>query len=215
MVYGLAKRGAALMRREFDIPFRELEWTDKPNSVGRIFLEHTLMVAEGLIAVQTTCLASKGAVRYLSAEELGVVAPFRWNVTVQVRRLGLVPDGVFGLEYRDALPEHSRVICFLEADRGTMPITRSNPHLSCFARKLDAYMALWKRGEFEKKFGTRRVAVHTVTETAERASNIAAAVAKLPQGRGLFACHVLAEITPIATAILQHASPRDKNLKSC
>ena len=58
MVYGLGSRGAALMRRQFDVPFHRMVWARSEKSIGRMFLEHTLMVAEIVIAVSSHCRAS-------------------------------------------------------------------------------------------------------------------------------------------------------------
>ncbi len=59
MVYGLASRGAGLMRREFDMPFHRMVWSrgGQTEAVGRLCLEHTLMVSDVLIAAE---MATRG-----------------------------------------------------------------------------------------------------------------------------------------------------------
>jgi hypothetical protein len=222
MVYALGSRGAAFMRREFKLPFQRMEWSGKKSSVGRVFLDHTLMVAEVLVTVELAFRSSDGSVRFVTAAELSMARsnherpfPFRWNVMIGARKVGLIPDGVFALEYADGTAKPERVVCFLEADRGTMPITRSNANLSSFSRKLKAYTALWKRGDFQDTFGSRRVAVHTVTISADRALNISSAIANLSAGRGLFTCQTLAEFTAAPGSILRRAGPRDIGSSIC
>ena len=63
MVYGLASRGAGVMRQKFDLPFSRMDWDTKNRNVGRIFLEHALMTAEVLIAFEVACRASGGRVK--------------------------------------------------------------------------------------------------------------------------------------------------------
>ena len=65
MVYGLASRGAGVMRQKFDLPFSRMDWDTKNRKVGRIFLEHAVMVAEILIAFELACRASSGQVRFV------------------------------------------------------------------------------------------------------------------------------------------------------
>ena len=224
MAYGLGSRGAAFMRREHNVPFERMQWSGKKSRIGRLFLDHALMIAEILITVELACRSTSEAVRFvpladlereLTASKRERCTPFHWSVTVGGRKIGLIPDGVFALEFQDVPAGQNRLVCFLEADRGTMPITRSNPNLSCFARKLNAYSALWKRGAFENALGSRRIAVYAVTTSAERARNIADATKKLPCGRGLFACHTMEEITRSPEMILRKAASRDKSDAIC
>jgi len=211
MAYGLGSRGVALMRREYDVPFSKMVWGRGGNDVGRLFLDHTLMVAEVLIAIERACRQSDGKVRFLPSEELEATSknrePFHWTATIKDRRVGLVPDAVFALEFAAAPQVSRRVICCLEADRGTMPVTRRSRHLSSIARKLSAYAALWRAGNFEKRFGTKRLIVITVTTSAERVRTIAGSVAQLPHGQGLFANFIQDEVCPDAACILERCAP--------
>ena len=223
MAYCLASKGAALMRRQDDIPFHRMVWSKSDRPVGRIFLEHALMISEILVGVIKACEGSGGLVRYCSAGELAPhpnrttneAGTFRWSIHLGGRRIGLVPDAVFLLEYEGGGPEPERVVCFLEADRGTMPIRRQNPALSSFSQKLEAYAALWKRGDFEKRFGTKRVAVHAITTSEERAENLRKAIRSLPQGQGLFAVHSFLDPEAVTEAILIHSLPRDRRCNIC
>ena len=50
---------------------------------------------------------------------------FRWHVTLERRQqVGVIPDRVFALEFTRS--DKSPAYFFLEADRGTMPVTREN-----------------------------------------------------------------------------------------
>ena len=168
------------------------------------------MVAEIVIAVSSHCRASSGTVRFVSEEELQEPGKnhttFKWSTTIQGKRQGLIPDAVFALDLTDEISQLQRIICFLEADRGTMPVARRSPYASSMARKLALYSHLWKSGAFEKTFRTKRMAVHTVTSSAARAENIRQAVKSLPSGRGLFATHVFEEITLTPERFIHHST---------
>ncbi len=58
-------------------------------------------------------------------------------------KLGVIPDRVFALEFGD---KGERILCFLEGDRGTMPVERAKHDASSIARKLHAYALTWKAG---------------------------------------------------------------------
>lgn len=194
IAYGLGSRGAGFMRRAHNLPFERMVWGRAGKDVGRVFLEHTLLIAEVVLAIEGAAAQPAGGVNFISSEALyGATAskrgrePFQWSTTVNGQRIGLIPDAVFALDFstENGLPD--RLIICLEADRGTMPVTRQrSPHRSHISRKLSAYAALWRNGAFAKRFGTQRLLVLTVTESADRAENIRQAVAQLPHGRGLF-----------------------------
>ena len=147
-VYGLADRGAELLRLTENPSLRALEWSAKNRAVKRLFLEHALLVSDVMVSLELAC-RQHGGVRFLKSDELPLPAatrsrlePFRWKVSLNGgTRLGVVPDCVFGLEFADQPPDRNRAYFFLEADRGTMPIARNGLHHSSFHRKLLAYEA--------------------------------------------------------------------------
>src|SRR5262249_17847914 len=64
----------------------------------------------------------------------------------------VVPDGVFGLEYR--LPDRSAYRFFaLEVDRGTMPVLRRENSSSSYLSKLSAYRTLIDTRAFKSHLG--------------------------------------------------------------
>ena len=195
MVYGLGRRGAGRLRRDLDIPFSRLEWAGRPQSVGRQFLDHALMVSDALTALELACRKC-GAWRLVLLDGL-VCEPTRvssrrawqWSVSVAPgQRVGVVPDRVFALEPTTPDSQGERLVFFLEADRGTMPITRSSLRLSSVDRKLRAYEATWSRQIHESKLGISRFRVLTVTSSNDRTGHILEHIKSLPRGRGLFLC---------------------------
>jgi DNA-binding Lrp family transcriptional regulator len=189
MVYGLGHTGAALLKRELNLPFHRLDWSAKNQEVKRLFLEHALMTADIMVAFELACRRHDG-VRLISADELSLPAetrkvrePFRWHVTVrQQSHLGAQPDRVFALEF----PDRTRAYFFLEADRATMPVMRQDFEKSSFYRKLIAYEATWKQNIHCSRFGFNRFRVLTVTTSVERVNHLIDACRQLERGQGLF-----------------------------
>lgn len=220
MAYGLGRRGAELLQQESGFYGEVRYWSGQKGRTGRLFLDHALMVAEVVICLEVACRESSGAVRFVSANDLtcastplgGTERGFRWPVVFEGQKTGLAPDAVFALE-STSLPEgQNRVLCFLEADRGTMPVARKNPKLTSIARKLDAYVALWQRDVFQNFFHIPRVAVLTVTTSTKRARNIEATVAALARGRGLFACQTLKNLMALPELVLRRVLESDRAL---
>ena len=187
MVYGLGDKGAALVKREHGI-----RWSAKNRAVGRMFLEHALLVSEVMVTIELACRMA--GVRLLIDEDLPIHnatsqkrQPFRWHVKITSRlRLGIIPDRLFGLEFPDASGKPTRAFFFLEADRGTMPVTRKTLSQTSFFRKLLAYEATWSQSLHQKLFGFHRFRVLTVTTSAARVTSLVTACTQLKSGHGLF-----------------------------
>jgi len=187
MVYGLGDKGAALLKREDGI-----RWGAKNRSVGRLFLEHALLVSEMMVAMELAC--RQRGLRLLMDNDLplpkstGTKRPsFKWHVKVNSRlKLGVIPDRVFAVEYPDANGNPKRAFFFLEADLGTMPVTRRHLSQTSFHRKLLAYQATWSQSLHETRFGFNRFRVLTVTTSSERVTSLVNACAQLKSGHGLF-----------------------------
>lgn len=180
LVYGLGRRSLPVLFPEGDTRPR----VDNLN-VGRLHLQHTVLIAEVLIGIELAC-AHRADARFVPEAELRKDGSFRWSIMVHhrgaSRRVGLVPDAVFALERRGG----KRAFYFLEADRGTMPVQRDSLSQSSFFRKLLAYAATWNQELHRRKFGLHRFRVLTVTPSPLRAKHLAEAAAQLTSGQGLF-----------------------------
>lgn len=195
MVYGLGRRGAGRLRRDLNVPFARLDWAGRPRAVGRLFLDHALLVADVVTQLELACRRS-GKMRLVLLDGL---APenaaasrrrtWQWSVTLAARqRVGVAPDRVIALEPVDPENEKERQTFFLEADRGTMPVTRSNFRQTSVERKLLAYEATWSQRLHQTRLGLPRFRTLIVTPSRERAANIVEHIRSLPRGRGLFLC---------------------------
>ncbi len=183
IAYGLGSKGAAWLKRELSLPFHQLDWKQK-SRLGRLFLEHALLVSDIMVALELACRNRKD-IRLLLAEELQIPKmrePFQWKVDIRQRqKCGVIPDRVFGLGFNG-----KQCWYFLEADRGTMPITRSDFDQTSFQRKLLAYEATWSQNLHRTRFGWQRFRVLTVTINSQRVQGIIEACRGLTHGLGLF-----------------------------
>jgi DNA-binding Lrp family transcriptional regulator len=192
IVYGLGNKGGVLLKQELDVAFREVSWGEKNRSVGRIFLEHALLVSDVMVTIELAC--RKAHIRLLTDEELVLPGksvpkrqPFHWKVNVSSGvKLGLIPDRVFALDFPNQDGKTDRAVFFLEADRGTMPVRRRNLSQTSFYRKLLAYEATWAQSIHRTRFGFNRFRVLTVTTSAERVKSLVGACSQLKRGHGLF-----------------------------
>ena len=207
IAYGLANRGAAHLRRVDNTPFSRLDWTSQNRAVKRLFLEHALMVSDIMVALEIAC-RKRGDLRLLIEHEIPLPEstnrerdPFRWTVTVSGKqKLGVIPDRVFALEFTAS---KERILCFLEADRGTMPIRRGGLDASSFERKFVAYEETWRREIHTLRFGDKRLRVLAVTDNEERAAHLQLACASLHAGQGIFLFSTRQRIAEAGDALLQ------------
>jgi len=186
IVYGLGNKGGNLLRQELDDSFQPLSWGEKNRAVGRIHLEHVLLVSEVMAALEMACRLNP-SVRLLWGDDLQQGKPFRWKVKLNSQmQLGIIPDRAFALEFVDTDGKQQRVLYFLEADRGTMPVIRKNLAQTSLYRKLLAYEATWSQDHHRTEFGFNRMRVLFVTKSAARVKSLVDVCGKLSSGHGLF-----------------------------
>jgi hypothetical protein len=189
IAYGLDSKGGSILRSELGISVNSDSWSDKHHAVGRVYLEHTLLVSNVMVALELAC-RKRGDVRLLYEDELGLPGgeqSFHWRVKVNDGvKLGAIPDRVFALEYTDQDGQLQRAYFFLEADRGTMPVIRRTLSQTSFFRKLLAYEATWTNKVHQRHLGIPRFRVLTVTTIAARVASLLEACSQLKRGHGLF-----------------------------
>ncbi len=194
LVYALGKRGAEILEAEGKVRRGGVRWDTKNRNLSRVFLHHTLAVAEVRVAFEVAC-GSREDVRFIPPEEVLAGAPeatrrlrlpFRWQVEVRQGgkpyRLGVEPDKVFGLEFHAAPENRRRTYFFLEADRGTMPVTRKGLAQTSFTRKLLCYQETWRQEVHRTHLGISNFRVITVTTSRERVEHLMEACRSLGGG---------------------------------
>jgi hypothetical protein len=182
MAYGIGNKGAGWLKRKLSLPYHKLDWKQK-NHVGKLFLEHALLVSDVMVAVELACRKQPDVKFLMPGESTARKRDLlQWKVQIGNRiHCGVIPDRVFGLESNG-----KHCWYFLEADRATMPVTRHSVEQTSFQRKLLAYEATWTRKIHQRDLEIHRFRVLTVTTTPERVRKMIEACQQLQQGRGLF-----------------------------
>jgi hypothetical protein len=178
-LYLLAGRGATLLAAQQGLDPEDLSWRRAHNQVSSPFLEHTLMINDVRLAVETAAPRAGYAVeQWVREEELRAIADRVWIESEDRghRQMTLVPDAYFRLA--DA---GRRAAFFLEADRATETQGR-------WAHKVRAYLAYVRSGAYLRRYGRRCLRVLTVTTGPARRDNLLRTTARLcePASRGLF-----------------------------
>jgi len=197
LVYALGKRGAKAIAAA---GWRSGVCLDSKNrSLSRVFLHHTLAVADVMVAFEVAC-RERPDLDFIRAEEVLARAPaatrplrspLRWQVDVRLdarpQHLAIEPDAIFGLRLKGEFGNPREAFFFLEADRGTMPVARKSLTQTSFARKLMAYRETWRQGVHKARFGIPGFRVLAVTASSERLGHLVAACRSLPSsGARLF-----------------------------
>jgi hypothetical protein len=194
MVYALGNRGALVLADNDGANRAQTDWTWKNRSAGRVFVEHALLTADVMIAAEQAARI-RHDLRLIEPHEILAAAPpstrtaaSPFKLTTRVVQDGnridlvVIPDRVFGLDFT---ADHKRKYFFVEADRATMPITRSDLNQTSFHRKLLAYVAGGgKSNVFGKQLGVDNFRVLTVTTSRERTASMLDALRTATEGKG-------------------------------
>lgn len=183
-VYLLDRRGEELLRAEVGLD--DVHWKSSHNQVGSDFLEHALAINDVRVAV--TLAARQGDYDLLEWRSETDLKQDYDRVTLPAARGGsrsvaVVPDSYFALD-----TPHGKTHFFLELDRGTMTTKR-------FRTKIDAYLAYYRSGGYEQRYGARSLRMLTVT-LGERRLESLKVVTEEAGGTVWFWFAVLPELTP-------------------
>jgi hypothetical protein len=188
MVYGIASKGARELQQAGGSESGKVDWMNKNRAATRFYLEHTLAVADVMVAVETACRQSTN-IRFVPHEAIERQSnrePLQWSVSVrhngESEKLGVTPDKVFALEF-PARPNKT-VLVFLEVDRGTMPVIRKHLKFTSFYRKMLAYQESWQQRLHASLFAYQRCLVLVVTTSRERIATFVEANRPFNNGRG-------------------------------
>jgi hypothetical protein len=180
LVYGLGTRGAKSLYARGEKS--SIDWTVKNQNATRLFIDHTLRVADFMVGLQVACREAGLQLEWplQNSERL------RWRVAFSHSgenvSFGVIPDAAFGLTMLNG----ETVYYCLEVDCATMPVKRRSLHQTSVHRKFLAYHATWQQRMLPERFGWKRFRVLTLTTSAERAENLRQTAAELPSGHGLF-----------------------------
>lgn len=176
VVHELGAGAAKVLRSEADEVAPMTPLGDHPH---RQF-QHSLMICEVLASIDLQLRQFPGR-RLIGWQEIIGKAtehvrsserPLRFAASVvqgSGSRIDTVvePDAVFGIEYQQAGRTSYRFFA-LEADRGTMPIVRSNMNQSSYFKKILAYRDVIARQIYKSQLGLPNLLVLTVTTSEKR-----------------------------------------------
>jgi len=98
---------------------------------------------------------------------------------------GVIPDGIFGLEYTADRKKTYRFFAF-EADRATMPVVRSNLNQTSYMRKILGYRDIIARQIHKSHLGIPNLLVLTVTTNERHMAEIMKLLSELTDGSAAF-----------------------------
>lgn len=221
MVYALGNRGADLLATLDGARRSKVDWTAKNREAKRLFIEHTLLIADVLVALEVAArrrsdvalLDGNDLLREFPAQTQRARNPFLMPVRVThngaAADVGMVPDRIFALEFPES---EERAYFFLEADRATMPVMRSSLEQTSIFRKLLGYHQAWRQGLPTQRYGFQNARTLFITSSAERAQTMFDANRHATQGHGsrlfLFADASLLEGDVLETPILNGRGER-------
>ena len=193
IVYALGNEGAEILAETGAKPAPIVDWTDKNRTAKRPYIEHALMLADLMVGVERVTGQHKEA-KLLSEEKLLELAPPEtrkarnpWALTGAFSEKGkrhsvtVAPDWVFALEFPQS---GKRSNFFVEIDRATMPVSRSDPNQTSFKKKLQTYLAAHRAKQHVDRLGFRNLRILTVTTSAERIKSMLAAVDEITASKG-------------------------------
>jgi hypothetical protein len=185
-VYGLGNKGAVVIFRKSAVHWKRNRWTDKNREVKQRYLDHTLLVSHFMVCLELAC-REKDYVNLIEPKKLLLPGQaslssrphtLGWNVDLRKKikgkprifRTSIIPDKVFGFYYLNNRLKWKLAVCFLEADRGTMPVKRSNLYTSSFQKKLICYSESFRQDIYSQMFRSRTVKVLILTKFAGSAN---------------------------------------------
>jgi hypothetical protein len=185
------------LRRHGLINGETATWLQKGRMGAQRQFAHALLICDTLASIELGVRANP-SLRFISWEEIIGKAPNRLRNAENPLRIpvsitntrggtrqhletGIVPDGLFGLEYER--PEGKAYRFFaLEADRSSEPVSRTDLQQSSYLKKLLAYRQIVAQQTYKSYLGLPNLFVLTVTTNERHMSSIMALLENLASG---------------------------------
>lgn len=166
--------GGRRVLREQGIAAEPITWLSA--SPHRQFA-HSVFICECLASIELST-RERPSLRFISWPEILTKAPdetrrgalpFQFPATAASP--AVIPDALFGIEYSLGAAKTYRFFA-LEADRGSMPIVRSDSAQTSFIAKVTAYRSIIAQKIHKTRLGVPTLLVLTVTTSESRASEM-------------------------------------------
>lgn len=154
---------------------------------------HTLMICEIVASIEIAATADPN-LRFIPWHEIFAKAPAATRNSPHPLRIPcqgtvgadfVVPDALFGLEYRAGEKKSYRFFA-LEADRATMPVIRANCDQTSYLAKLIAYREVLASEAYRAHLGLPNLLVLTVTTSERHKAGIMSALFDVTGGSTAF-----------------------------
>jgi len=181
-----------------------------PATTAHRQFQHSLMICEILASLDLGVQANP-RLRFIAWPEILARAPEAIRTSGTPFRLPvssggyLVPDGLFGIEYAAGDKKTYRFFA-LEADRGTMPVVRSNAGLTSYFGKITAYREIIGHQIHKAHWGIPNLLLLTVTISAARVQAIVDRLQDRPSENAAFLVKAVAATdltTPMPKLLLE------------
>ena len=186
MVYAVTKEGLNLIgeERRKALGGGKMSWVSKINEGGRVFMEHTLAVADVSVGLDVALrfnttlerLSDRQLKAGMKADRQASVRPYGLRVKYKSGKLSAVCDLAFAIGDKMA---RKRWNFLAEVDLGHMPVKRRGLSQTSIARKLVAYAKAFEDGLHKEAFDWRGFRVLVLTTSPERVASCVKAVAEL------------------------------------
>ena len=199
VIYTLDVRGERVLREQGLVEDSPLLKQDRM-SAHRQFA-HQLMICDCVASIELGVRRDPN-LRFISWQQIVAKAPEEtrnadnpFRIPVSISRTGpctsglhaadiaIIPDALFGLEYRADETKTYRFFA-LEADRGMMPVARSNLSQTSYLRKILAYREIAAKNIHRSHLGLPNLLILTVTTNEEHMNNIMSLLNELTHGNG-------------------------------
>lgn len=187
MVYSVTPAGIELIgaERRDELGAGKLSWTSKVNEGGKLFIEHTLAVADASIAVDLAVrnsgnpdlvrLSEAHLLETMTEERQAWVRPWSLSVRFKEHDLTALCDLAFAIGDRTT---RKRWNFLVEVDRGHMPVERTGLAKTSILRKLIAYAQAYEDRLHKDELGWKAFRVIILTTSKERVRSCAKAARK-------------------------------------
>jgi len=188
MLYCVGNAGADLLTSKFGFRRAAVDWTAKARTASRGEIEHAAGLSDFLAAFELACRGRPHLDAIHFDEILQTLAPsatrdsarpYHWAVRHRFggkeTELYIIPDRTIGLRDRERPEGRNRKFFFVESDRGTMPVVRTNLAQSSLLRKLIGYAATHNGDHHKRVYGLPNFRVLTIVPGRKRIDSIVAA----------------------------------------